>query len=109
MGVAFLLSSTAPEAQGPRSGDRADNLAAPLAPSFRPAGTRAGAIPDRARAAESHRISGQGWLLIALAMVLFGFLALPLYAAETITAIEVKGNRTVDADLVRSHVKLARG
>ncbi|HET6927224.1 MAG TPA: outer membrane protein assembly factor BamA, partial [Hyphomicrobiaceae bacterium] len=42
-------------------------------------------------------------------MLLFGFLALPLYAAETITAIEINGNRTVDADLVRSHVKLARG
>src|SRR5262249_15973646 len=40
---------------------------------------------------------------------LLGFLALPLCAAETITAIEIRGNRTVDADLVRSHVKLARG
>jgi outer membrane protein insertion porin family len=100
MGVAFL-SSTTTEAQRPRSGDRAS--------AFLAAGTRAGAIPYRACAAHRHGASGQGRLLIALAMLLLGFLALPLYAAETITAIEIRGNRTVDADLVRSHVKLARG
>src|SRR5690349_15002324 len=109
MGVAFLPSSTAPEAQGPRPGDCAGNLSAPPAPSSLPAETTAGVCADRGRAARSHRIAHQGRLLIGLAMLLFGFLALPLYAAETITAIEINGNRTVDADLVRSHVKLARG
>src|SRR5215468_2373588 len=99
MGVAFLLSSTAPEAQRPRSGDRACAVLA----------ARAGAIPYRACAAHPRGACGQGRLLIALVMLLLGFLALPLHAAETITAIEIRGNRTVDADLVRSHVKLARG
>ena len=69
----------------------------------------AGAISDRACAAHRLGVFGQASLLIALAMLLFGALALPLYAADTITGIEIRGNRTVDADLVRSHVKLARG
>src|SRR6516165_7958678 len=113
MGVAFRLSSTAsstaPEAQAPRSGDRAGTLSASPAPSCPAATTTAGAISDRACAAHRLGVFGQASLLIALAMLLFGALALPLYAADTITGIEIRGNRTVDADLVRSHVKLARG
>jgi outer membrane protein insertion porin family len=45
---------------------------------------------------------------MAWAMLFIALLASPL-SAETITAIEVRGNRTVEADVVRSHVKLAPG
>src|SRR6516164_7953384 len=106
MGVAFRLSSTAsstaPEAQGPRSGDRAGTRSASPAPSC-PATTTAGAICNRACAAHRLGVFGQASLLIALVMLLFGALALPLCAAETIAGIEIRGNRTVDADIVRSH------
>ncbi|HKD58314.1 MAG TPA: outer membrane protein assembly factor BamA [Hyphomicrobiaceae bacterium] len=104
MSVAFLLSSSVPEIPRPRSGDRAGQLSAR---PVRSCLASAGAHPYRLGAAQG--ASCQGLLLIALAILLFGFLALPLYAAQTITAIEVKGNRTVDGDLVRSHVKLAPG
>jgi outer membrane protein insertion porin family len=48
-------------------------------------------------------------LSIALAMLLFGLLASSLQAADTITAVEISGNRTVEGEVVRSHVKLAPG
>jgi outer membrane protein insertion porin family len=48
-------------------------------------------------------------LIFALAAVLFVLAAAPLEAAETITAIEIVGNRTVAADAVRAHVKLVQG
>src|SRR5262245_46386315 len=104
MSVAFLLSSSVPEIPRPRSGNRAGRLSAR---PVRSCLASAGALPYRLGADQG--ASCQGLLLIALAILLFGFLALPLYAAQTITAIEVKGNRTVDGDLVRSHVKLAPG
>ena len=42
-------------------------------------------------------------------MLLLGLIASPLQAAETISAVEITGNRTVEAEVVRSHVKLAPG
>jgi len=104
MGVAFLLSSTAPEASGPRSGERAGKRSAPPVPSCLAVKARVGttAQPRCAR----RRACG---LLIALAVLLLGCLALPLQAADTISAIEIKGNRTVEPDFVRSHVKLMPG
>jgi outer membrane protein insertion porin family len=48
-------------------------------------------------------------LIFAFAAVLFVLAAAPLEAAETITAIEIVGNRTVAADAVRAHVKLVQG
>ncbi len=48
-------------------------------------------------------------LVLALAILLFGLHSSRLEAADTITAIEITGNRTVGADAVRSHLKLVQG
>jgi outer membrane protein insertion porin family len=48
-------------------------------------------------------------LIFVLATLLLALAASPLHAAETITAIEIVGNRTVAVDAVRSHLKLAQG
>ena len=48
-------------------------------------------------------------LLAALAILLLAAGASPLQAAETITAIEFTGNRTVEADTMRGQLKFARG
>jgi len=48
-------------------------------------------------------------LVLTLAILLFGLHSSRLEAADTITAIEITGNRTVGADAVRSHLKLAQG
>ena len=47
-------------------------------------------------------------VLFAVA-ILFALASSPLRAAETIATIEVSGNRTVAAEVVRSHLKLAQG
>ena len=48
-------------------------------------------------------------LVLTFAILLFGLHSSRLEAADTITAIEITGNRTVGADAVRSHLKLAQG
>ena len=48
-------------------------------------------------------------MLVAFAILLFASASSPARAAETIAAIEIAGNRTVAADAVRSHLKLAQG
>ena len=48
-------------------------------------------------------------LLVALTILLLALASSPLRAADTIAAIEIAGNRTVAADVVRSHLKLAQG
>ena len=52
---------------------------------------------------------GLRMVLVALAILLLASASSSLQAAETIAAIEIDGNRTVDADTVRSHLTLARG
>src|SRR5205085_12500645 len=48
-------------------------------------------------------------LVLTLAILLLAATWSPLQASDTITAIEIAGNRTVAADAVRSHLKLAQG
>jgi outer membrane protein insertion porin family len=48
-------------------------------------------------------------LIFALATLLLALTASPLRAAETITSIEIVGNRTVGVDAVHSHLKLTQG
>ena len=48
-------------------------------------------------------------LVLTLAILLLAATWSPLQASDTITAIEIAGNRTVGADAVRSHLKLAQG
>src|SRR6266545_6073599 len=60
--------------------------------------------PSRGRASYALAL-----LLVALAMLLFASALSPTKAADTISAIEITGDRTVGADAVRSHLKLAQG
>src|SRR5262245_17380712 len=83
MRVASLVSSSAPDAGRSTSRGR----------------------PRRAYAARRGRLPA---LILALAGLMC-LLAAPLQAVETIAAIEITGNRTVEADVIRSHLKLARG
>ena len=48
-------------------------------------------------------------LLFTFALLLLGSALSPLWAAETIAAIEITGNRTVDTNAIRSQLKLAQG
>src|SRR4029453_835723 len=54
----------------------------------------------------------QRWLasaFLVLALLLCGLAARAAGAAETITAIEISGQRTVDLETIHSHLKFTRG
>ena len=48
-------------------------------------------------------------LLAALSLALLSAALSRAYAADTIAGIDISGNRTVETDVVRSHLKLTRG
>ncbi len=48
-------------------------------------------------------------LFLAFTILLLASASSPLRAADTIAAIQITGNRTVDADAIRSQLKLAQG
>src|SRR5262249_12354624 len=115
MGVAFLVSSAVPEAPWPRSRGHVRQAPSLRAPARLARGKRHWESVLRVKAlraalaAQGFDVFWRGALFAVLALLIIFFAAQPLQAAETITAIEIRGNRTVEADFVRSHVKLAPG
>src|SRR5262245_26893080 len=115
MGVAFL-SSAVPEAPWPRPRGHVRQAPWLRAPARLARSKPAGAMlwesilrakaPRAALAAQGLDVFWRGALFAVLALLMIFLAAQPLQAADTITAIEISGNRTVEADLVRSHVKL---
>src|SRR5262245_6103240 len=49
------------------------------------------------------------WWLLAVALLLCGVAARAAGAADTITAIEISGQRTVEPETIRAHLKFAKG
>src|SRR6185369_9458045 len=108
MRVASLVATCTPDAGRSASRARAAHRSSPrrrgptqLSASGRPAG-----VDSRLRGNDAVLITLR-MVVVALAMLLCAA-ATPLRASETIAAIQITGNRTVDADAIRSRLKVTQ-